>query len=75
MSNLKDYQATLAADVKRYQEEERRIALERDLTDILYENLMLEAEQRELLEQIVAKQRARIRELEQKLMEITRNDN
>lgn len=72
MSNLKDYHATLDADVKRYQEEERRIALERDLTDILYENLMLEAEQRELLEQIVAKQRARIRELEQKLMEITR---
>jgi len=74
MTDLRTYKATLAADVARYQEVERRIALERDLSDILHENLLMEAEQWEMLQAVVDKQRVRIRQLEAKLIEFTRND-
>lgn len=74
MTSLKEYGATLAADVARYQEEDRRLALERDLSDILYENLLMESEQREMLQAVVEKQRVRIRQLEAKLREVTRSD-
>ncbi|MBL9049071.1 MAG: hypothetical protein JNK19_03040 [Tabrizicola sp.] len=66
------YKATLEPDVERYQATDRRVALEQDLSDILHENLLMEAEQQEMLQTVVDKRRVRIRQLEAKLREVTR---